>query len=129
MRRVVLDASGLIALLLDEPAADWVIAQLATEATRRRMSWINVTEVALAAERKAIGGAATAISALEQLRIEFLQPDRDIAVLVAEARQKFPLNYGDCFAYAHAKLLGEPLLTLDADFLKTDFAAVLHPDA
>lgn len=93
------------------------------------MSWVNATEVAMSMERKAPGGGGVAMDLLARSQIEFLAPDRAIALLVAEARQKFPLNFGDCFAYAHARLLDEPLLTLDADFLKTDLAAVLHPDA
>jgi len=93
------------------------------------MSWVNATEVAMLMERKAIGGGSVAMDLLAQSQIEFLAPDLQIALLVAKARQEFPLNFGDCFAYAHAKLLDEPLLTLDADFLNTDLAAVLHPDA
>ena len=48
--------------------------------------------------------------------------------LVIRARHQFPLTFGGCFAYAHARLLSEPLLTLDADFLKTDLPNVLHPE-
>ncbi|MGE3931835.1 MAG: type II toxin-antitoxin system VapC family toxin [Rhodospirillaceae bacterium] len=66
---------------------------------------------------------------LGRIGIEALAPDRDVVRIVGEARHRLPLNFGDCFAYAHAKLLGVPLLTLDSDFLKTDLAAVLHPDA
>ena len=81
----------------------------------------------MAAERKARFGGSTAVDVLERLGIEFMSPNRDIVSIVGEARQRFPLNFGDCFAYAHARLLGEPLLTLDADFLKTDLPDVLHP--
>jgi len=125
---VVLDASGLIALFLAEPRAAWIRARLKTSVAPLRMSWVNATEVAMSMERKALGGGGVAMDLLARSQIELLAPDREIAVLVAEARQRFPLNFGDCFAYAHAKLLDEPLLTLVADFLKTDLAAVLHPD-
>jgi ribonuclease VapC len=34
------------------------------------------------------------------------------------------LNYGDCFAYALAKVSGEPLLYKGDDFAHTDIGAV-----
>jgi len=34
------------------------------------------------------------------------------------------LNFGDCFAYALAKLAGEPLLFKGEDFLATDITPV-----
>ena len=35
------------------------------------------------------------------------------------------LNFGDCFAYALAKVSGEPLLFKGNDFSKTDIASAL----
>jgi ribonuclease VapC len=35
------------------------------------------------------------------------------------------LNFGDCFAYALAKLTGEPLLFKGGDFKKTDIVPAL----
>jgi len=40
-------------------------------------------------------------------------------------RHPAKLNYGDCMAYATAKLAGEPLLYVGDDFAKTDIASVL----
>jgi len=37
------------------------------------------------------------------------------------------LNFGDCFAYALAKTLGEPLLCKGADFARTDVALATSP--
>ena len=36
------------------------------------------------------------------------------------SRHPAALNYGDCIAYATARLAGEPLLFVGADFAKTD---------
>ena len=36
------------------------------------------------------------------------------------------LNLGDCFAYALARITGEPLLFKGADFANTDIAAVRY---
>ena len=35
------------------------------------------------------------------------------------------LNFGDCFAYALAKISGEPLLFKGTDFARTDIKAAL----
>lgn len=91
------------------------------------MSWINIAEAGIVFEREGSGAGAAVFEAIARLGIEPLSPERGVVELVIHARHRFPLNYGDCFAYAHARLLGEPLLTLDADFLKTDLANVLHP--
>lgn len=127
---MVLDASALIAVFLAEPGEAWVQARLRENNDAPfRMSWVNAAEVGMSCERKGKGGGRAAFDGLRRLGVEMLQPDFDILALAVEARRDFPLNFGDCFAYAHAKLLDEPLLTLDADFLKTDLPAVLHPDA
>jgi ribonuclease VapC len=41
-----------------------------------------------------------------------------------KGRHRAGLNYGDCFAYALAKALGEPLLCRGDDFVHTDLALV-----
>lgn len=39
-------------------------------------------------------------------------------------RHRAGLNFGDCFAYALAKVLGEPLLCKGDDFARTDIATM-----
>ncbi|MGB6887198.1 MAG: type II toxin-antitoxin system VapC family toxin, partial [Mycobacterium sp.] len=41
-----------------------------------------------------------------------------------KGRNRAGLNYGDCFAYALAKVSGEPLLIKGADFARADIGAV-----
>jgi ribonuclease VapC len=41
-----------------------------------------------------------------------------------KGRHAAGLNFGDCFAYALAKVSGEPLLFKGQDFSKTDIKAV-----
>ncbi len=57
---------------------------------------------------------------IEPFAIEYIAPDSMMAAAAAAARLRLPLNFGDCFAYALAKLRDEPLLTLDRDFARTD---------
>jgi uncharacterized protein with PIN domain len=117
-----------LAWLADEPSAEWVDAQLrSTQATELRMSWVNVAELCMVSARIRAHATEAILRLLDEFDIERLAPDEAVVALAVEARSRFRINFGDCFAYAHAKLLDEPLLTLDADFLRTDLARVLHP--
>jgi ribonuclease VapC len=62
---------------------------------------------------------------LASSQIQIVSPTRQQAEIVARARLRFPLNLGDCFAYALAKQEDCPLLTLDRDFRNTDIKVVL----
>ena len=42
-----------------------------------------------------------------------------------QGRYPAALNFGDCFAYALAKITGEPLLFKGEDFKKTDIVSAL----
>jgi ribonuclease VapC len=64
---------------------------------------------------------------LQRTPIEFVSVTPTQAEIAAEARAKYPLNLGDCFAYALAKDLDLPLLTLDRDFRRTDVRLVVQP--
>ena len=44
-----------------------------------------------------------------------------------KGRHPAALNYGDCFAYALARQLGEPLLCKGGDVARTDLDLVLPP--
>ena len=126
---MILDTSAVLAWLADEPSAEWVDAQLrSTQATELRMSWVNVAELCMVSARIRTHATEAILRFLGEFGVERLAPDEAVVALAVEARSRFRINFGDCFAYAHAKLLDEPLLTLDADFLRTDLARVLHPE-
>ena len=57
--------------------------------------------------------------------MRLIPPTREQAETAAGARLRFPLNPGDCFAYALANHEECSLLTLDNDFRKTDLNVVL----
>lgn len=56
------------------------------------------------------------------MNIQFIAPDRAQAELAARDRLRFPINFGDCFAYALAKTQNVPLLTLDRPYARTQVA-------
>ncbi len=59
--------------------------------------------------------------------IRFVAPDERQAEIAAAARHRFPINLGDCFAYALAVVEACPILTLDPDFARTDRPVLMPP--
>ena len=127
---MIVDTSVVIALAFREPSAPWILDRLAAfPAEPMRISWVNLAEANIVLMKAGPRAAAELQPALERVGVEMLEPSFPVIQMVAQARLRFSLHFGDCFAYAHARLLNEPLLTLDSDFLKTDLSSVLHPDA
>jgi ribonuclease VapC len=62
---------------------------------------------------------------IDSSQIHIVSPTRHQAEVAARARLRFPLNLGDCFAYALAKAEDCSLLTLDRNFRNTDIEVVL----
>ena len=59
-----------------------------------------------------------------EFALDIVPVDRVLASAAAHARSQYPINLGNCFAYALAKARSLPLLTLDSDFNKTDIQLV-----
>ena len=96
---LVIDTSPLIALYLGEPTAPWVAAKLA-QAERHVMSTINLTECLIILRLRRPRQADALAQRLLASSIDFVPTDRAQAELAAAARDAYPLNLGDCFAYA-----------------------------
>ncbi|MBX6322183.1 MAG: type II toxin-antitoxin system VapC family toxin [Rhodospirillaceae bacterium] len=125
---MIVDSSIIVALALGEPSSRWITRTIDSHPHQvLRMSWVNIAEAAMALRRENPAAPAALETLLAQASIEPLAPGWDVVHAAVEARARFPLHFGDCFAYAHAARRQEPLLTLDSDVLKTDLAAVLHP--
>lgn len=123
---MVVDTSALLAVQFGEPSAAWVVQQLRSSETEPKMSTVNFTEALI----RIRSIQPTLYRQLcEDIRdlVRLVPPSADQAEIAAGARMAFPINLGDCFAYALAKDVGEPLLTLDSDFLKTDIAVISPP--
>jgi ribonuclease VapC len=126
MQALVLDTSPIIALYIGEPTAGWVAEQL-TSAERLFISTVNLAECLIILRLRRPGDFASLSKQLLASSIEFIPPDAGYATIVADARARYPLNLGDCFAYALAKTQNLPLLTLDTDFRATDITVILPP--
>ncbi len=120
---MVVDSSALLAVLFAEPSAER-LANIMSAAERPLMSAVNYTECLIRVLDRAPAAAKTLELALAEFALEIVPVDRALASDAAAARLRHPVNLGDCFAYALAKSRGMPLLTLDADFAKTDVALV-----
>lgn len=91
------------------------------------MSTVNLTECLIRLYDRHQAEADEYEARLLNSGIEFIVPDPAQAIIAAKARLKFPLNFGDCFAYALAKTQSDSLLALDSDFSSADIAVILPP--
>jgi ribonuclease VapC len=124
---MVIDTSALLAILLDEPerrafneaieaaeprlmsAATFVEASIVIES---RFGAEGLRDLDLFVERAGIGLAAVDAEQAHVARRAFSR--------FGKGRHPAGLNYGDCFSYALATVLGEPLLYKGDDFERTD---------
>jgi len=123
---MVVDTSVLLAVFFAEPAGDWAAKQLAEHASELRMSTVNLTETLIRVRDRQPQLYETIETELLTSGIRFIPPDVEQAKIAAEARLRYPLNLGDCFAYALAVVEDCPILALDSDFRAVD-RPVLRP--
>lgn len=129
---MVIDSSAILAVLQQEPDAV-AVSQALLQGHVRRLSVANFVEVSMVVEaRHADAGIRELDNLLHRAAIEIVAVDEHQARIAREAfrhfgkgRHRAGLNFGDCFAYALAKSLDEPLLCTGKDFRLTDLAMVL----
>lgn len=117
---MIVDTSALLAVLFEEEHGPWIAAQLDAHAGELAMSTVNLAETLIRLKDRQPRLFAELEERLLASGIRFVPPDAEQARLAADARLRFPLNLGDCFAYALAQVEKDEILTLDRDFGKTD---------
>lgn len=122
---MVIDTSALLAVLFNDKHGPWVVDQLAGSSSPLRMSTVNYAETLILVEDRQPNLIAAVREMIAGSSILLTAPGAQEAEIAASARLRFPLNLGDCFAYALAKRENSPLLTLDRDFRRTDITVVL----
>lgn len=122
---MVVDTSVLLAVYFEEANGEWASEQLREHADKLFMSTVNLTETLIKLRDRERKRYAELETSLFNTGIRFVAPTVAQAVIAAEARLKYPLNLGDCFAYALAVTENDSLLTLDADFKSLDVTVVL----
>jgi ribonuclease VapC len=127
---VIIDSSALIAILRDEPEARSFAEAIGTAALRR-ISATTYVEVGAVIDAGRDPVASRLVDELLQTAGVVVEPVTvEQARIAREAYRDFGkgsghragLNFGDCFAYALAKVTGEPLLFKGDDFVHTDVA-------
>jgi ribonuclease VapC len=127
---MVIDTSAILAILQDEPERR-SFNEAIEEAERRAMSTATFIETSMILEsRYGVDGLRDLDLFLAKAQIELVAFDQDQAQVARRAFGRFGkgrhpagLNYGDCFSYALATVLGEPLLYKGNDFSQTDIQA------
>lgn len=128
---MVIDTSAVLAILQNEPERR-SFNEAIEAAERRAMSTAIFVESSIVIEaRYGADGLRDLDLFMAKAGIELVPVDVEQANAARRAfseygRGRHPagLNYGDCFAYALAKVLGAPLLYKGDDFARTDVAPV-----
>jgi ribonuclease VapC len=130
---MILDTSAIIAILRDELEAEQ-FAEAIAETGQTRISAVNYVEGAAV-----IDGSRDPVASrryddlLREARVTIEPVTEAQARIAREAYRDFGkgsghparLNFGDCFAYALAREMGEPLLYKGNDFSRTDVAPAI----
>lgn len=117
MSDAVLDASAVIALMLDEPGADKVAAFL----PGALVSAVNVAEVVAKFVGRDMTSGATVYGAFDELGIEIVPFDGDQALVCGSLRwatRDAGLSLGDRACIALGKARGLPVVTADRAWLR-----------
>jgi ribonuclease VapC len=128
---MVIDSSAIIAILLGQTDRDR-LTNLVLEAETRAISAANVLETGIVVESRRGEPAGREFDLfLNQAGLDIVPVDAEQVEIARLAWRKYgkgrhpaALNYGDCFAYALAKVLDEPLLAKGTDFGRTDIRCV-----
>ena len=129
---MVIDTSALLAILQDEPERR-AFNEAIEAAASRAMSVATFVEVSIVIEaRRGAAGLRELDRFIDRAGIELVSVDREQGQVARDAFTRFGkgrhpagLNFGDCFAYALARVLGEPLLYKGDDFPHTNIAAFM----
>ncbi len=122
---MVIDTSAILALFFNEKHALWVEDHMSRQPGPLLMSTVNLAETLILLKDRQPKLFESLKNEILSSSIRFVPPTPTQAVLATDARGRYPLNLGDCFAYALAKEEDCPLLTLDHDFRKTDIQVIL----
>jgi ribonuclease VapC len=132
---VIVDTSAIVAMLRAEPDAN-ALSKALRGAAVLRLSAASYVELAVVIDGlgdPVLSGGLDAVLTAYRIRIEPLTESQ--ARIARAAYQRFGkgsghparLNMGDCFSYALARDLDEPLLFKGDDFKLTDIEVVFEP--
>jgi ribonuclease VapC len=130
---MIVDTSALVAIVRGEPEANQCMA-VVRQSSARRISAGNLLETYMVVDGRQNIRVSTFLDQLLELVRLIVDPVTEAQVRLAReafrrygkgSRHPARLNYGDCFAYALARHLDEPLLFIGNDFTHTDIVRAL----
>jgi ribonuclease VapC len=129
---MIIDTSAVLAILLNESDAA-IFAGAIEKFADRRMSAANYLEAALVIDNRGDAVAQREFDRflkrsgiiIEPVTFEQARIAREAYRDFGKGRHRAGLNFGDCFAYALARALDEPLLYKGRDFGHTDIQSAL----
>ena len=129
---MVLDTSAILAILQDEPERRRFNEAIEAAETRS-LSTASFVECSMILEsRYGADGVRDLDLFIAKARVSLVAVDEEQADLARQAFRKYGkgrhpagLNFGDCFSYALAQSLNEPLLFKGTDFPQSDVPC--HP--
>jgi ribonuclease VapC len=124
---MIIDTSAFVAILQNEPERRR-FNEAIEMADSRRVSAATFVEASIVVESRFGAEGPRALDRfIERAEIEITPVDveqarvaRDAFLRFGKGRHVAGLNFGDCFSYALARVLGEPLLYKGEDFARTD---------
>ena len=126
---IVLDASAVVAILLNETGFEQLTARLIADSDRC-ISPMSLVEAVMALARRYTDPMPAIDAFMQRYQVVLSTVDSVQANLAVKAfltygkgRHPARLNLGDCFTYAAAKALNAPLLYIGRDFSHTDIVA------
>jgi ribonuclease VapC len=132
---MIIGTSALLAIFLSEPEREPFLQSILT-AEEPKISAATVLETGIVLEAKRGETAGRELDLfLVRLNLKIVSVDSEQSEIGRSAWRKYgkgrhpaALNFGDCFAYALAKSLSEPLLAKGADFSATDIELITWRD-
>jgi ribonuclease VapC len=124
---MVIDTSAVLAIMQREPERR-IFLEAIEAADTTRMSVASFVEISIVIEsRYGVEGLRDLDRFISRASIELIPVNAEQGQLARSAFSRFGkgrhragLNYGDCFSYAAAIHLGEPLMCKGDDFIHTD---------
>jgi ribonuclease VapC len=131
---MVIDTSAVLAILQDEPERR-EYNEAIEAADSRLVSVASFVEISIVVEaRYGADGVQHLDRFLDRAGVKLVPVDSEQGKLARQAFSRFGrgrhragLNFGDCFSYALAQALGEPLLYKGEDFSHTDVSSYERP--
>jgi ribonuclease VapC len=126
---VIVDTSAIVAIALQEPGFEELLAKLAkAQNTGVGVPTLVETAIVLSARLRQDARGSLSRFLMEGSITTVPFGDAHLAAAVdawlryGKGRHMASLNFGDCLSYATAVLAGEPLLCVGNDFVHTDLS-------